>query len=116
MATSKEIVVGLQWVDLITGPCQTFHLWNRVLMYAIASSFLKFLEETDSLDSFQSSFRLVLGAETALVDDLWRDRGSESLLDVSEAFNSIDHGVLSFWSADRIWDLADQCYAGSAPS
>ena len=60
------------------------------------------LDETDFLDPFQSGFRPGFGTETALValyDDLCRerDRGSVTLLillDLSAAFNAIDHGVL----------------------
>ncbi|KAF7243910.1 Nudix hydrolase 20, chloroplastic [Varanus komodoensis] len=60
------------------------------------------LDETDYLDPFQFSFRPGYGNESALValyDDLCRekDRGSASLLvllDLSAAFDTIDHGIL----------------------
>ncbi|KAF7250584.1 CDC42 small effector protein 2-A [Varanus komodoensis] len=60
------------------------------------------LDETDYLDPFQSGFRPGYGTESALVtlyDDLCRerDRGSASLLvllDLSAAFDTIDHGIL----------------------
>ena len=79
-------------------------------------------DEMDFLDPFQSGFRPGFGTETALValyDDLCqeRDRGSVTLLillDLSAAFDTIDHGVL----LDRRlgWELGALLYGGSAPS
>ena len=68
----------------------------------VAGQLQMFLEETDYLDPFQSGFRPGHSTETALValtDDLLRvkDRGSATLLiflDLSVAFDTIDHGTL----------------------
>ncbi|KAF7235564.1 Cytosolic carboxypeptidase 4, partial [Varanus komodoensis] len=65
-----------------------------------AQYFQALLDETDYLDPLQSGFRPGYGTESALValyDDLCRekDRGSVSLLvllDLSAAFDTIDHG------------------------
>ena len=67
------------------------------------------LDETDYLYPFQLGFRPGFGTETALValyDDLcWeRDGGSVTLLillDLSVAFNTVDHGIL----LERLADL-----------
>ena len=60
------------------------------------------LDETNALDPFQSGFRPRHGTEMALValyDELLReaDRGKTSLLvllDISAAFDTVDHGIL----------------------
>ncbi|KAF7239030.1 Potassium voltage-gated channel subfamily H member 6 [Varanus komodoensis] len=75
---------------------------GKVLEQVVAGQLQALLDETDYLDPFQSSFRPGNGTEPALValyDDLCRerDRGSVSLLvllDLSAAFNSINHGIL----------------------
>uniref|UniRef100_A0A803TVM8 Reverse transcriptase domain-containing protein n=1 Tax=Anolis carolinensis TaxID=28377 RepID=A0A803TVM8_ANOCA len=74
----------------------------KVVEHVVASQLQGFLVETDYLDPAQSGFRPGHGTETALVslvDDLCRelDSGSVSLLvllDLSEAFNTVDHGIL----------------------
>ncbi|KAF7238386.1 RNA-directed DNA polymerase from mobile element jockey [Varanus komodoensis] len=73
---------------------------GKVLEQVVAGQLQALLDETDYLDPFQSGFRPRYGTESALVtlyDDLCRekDRGSVSLLvflDLSAAFNTIDHG------------------------
>ncbi|KAF7251725.1 RAS guanyl-releasing protein 1 [Varanus komodoensis] len=74
------------------------HSFERV----VAGQLQALLDETDYLDPFQSGYRPGYGTESALValyDDLCRekDRGSVSLLvllDLSAAFDTIDHGIL----------------------
>ncbi|KAF7250967.1 putative RNA-directed DNA polymerase from transposon BS [Varanus komodoensis] len=73
-----------------------------VLERVVAGQLQALLDETDYLDPFQSGFRPGYSTESALValyDDLCRekDRGSTSLLvllDLSAAFDTIDHGIL----------------------
>uniref|UniRef100_A0A803T782 Reverse transcriptase domain-containing protein n=1 Tax=Anolis carolinensis TaxID=28377 RepID=A0A803T782_ANOCA len=75
---------------------------GKVMERVVASQLHRFLDDTDFLDLAQSGFRLGHGTETALatlVDDIHRelDRGSVSLLvllDLTAAFNSVDHGIL----------------------
>uniref|UniRef100_A0A8D2JHL2 Reverse transcriptase domain-containing protein n=1 Tax=Varanus komodoensis TaxID=61221 RepID=A0A8D2JHL2_VARKO len=75
---------------------------GKVLKQVVAGQLQALLDETDYLDPFQSGFRPGYSTESALValyDDLCRekDRGSASLLvllDLSVAFNTIDHGIL----------------------
>ncbi|KAF7244356.1 LINE-1 retrotransposable element ORF2 protein [Varanus komodoensis] len=75
---------------------------GKVLERVVAGQLQALLDETDYLDPFQPGFRPSYGTESALValyDDLCRerDRGSASLLvllDLSAAFDAIDHGIL----------------------
>ncbi|KAF7234895.1 hypothetical protein EYD10_18221 [Varanus komodoensis] len=74
---------------------------GKVLEQVVVGQLQALLDETDYLDPFQSGFRLGYGTESdlvALYDDLRRkrERGSASvlvLLDLSAAFNTIDHGI-----------------------
>ena len=75
---------------------------SKVVERVVADQLQAHLDETDALDPFQSGFRPCHGTETALValyDDLLREavRGKISvlvLLDISVAFDTIDHGIL----------------------
>ena len=75
---------------------------SKVVERVVADQLQAHLDETDALDPFQSGFRPCHGTETALValyDDLLReaDRGKISLLvllDISAAFDTVDHGIL----------------------
>ncbi|KAF7251092.1 putative RNA-directed DNA polymerase from transposon BS [Varanus komodoensis] len=83
-------------------PVANIPFLGTVLERVVAGQLQALLDETDYLDPFQSGFRPGYGTESALValyDDLCRerDRGSASLLvllDLSVAFNTIDHGIL----------------------
>ncbi|KAF7252571.1 RNA-directed DNA polymerase from mobile element jockey [Varanus komodoensis] len=83
-------------------PVANIPFLGKVLEQVVAGQLQALLDETDYLDPFQSSFRPGYGTESALValyDDLCRERarGSASLLvllDLSAAFNTIDHGIL----------------------
>ncbi|XP_058024513.1 uncharacterized protein LOC131190935, partial [Ahaetulla prasina] len=74
----------------------------KVVESVVARQLPQYLDEAVYLDLFQSGFRPRYSTETALValvDDLWRarDRGYSSalvLLDLSAAFDTIDHGIL----------------------
>ncbi|KAF7246976.1 CMP-sialic acid transporter [Varanus komodoensis] len=82
-------------------PVANIPFLGKVLERVVAGQLQALLDETDYLDPLQSGFRPGYGTESALValyDDLCRekDRGSASLLvlDLSEAFDTIDHGIL----------------------
>uniref|UniRef100_A0A803T068 Reverse transcriptase domain-containing protein n=1 Tax=Anolis carolinensis TaxID=28377 RepID=A0A803T068_ANOCA len=83
-------------------PISNLPFLGKVLERVVASQLQGFLEDTDFLDQSQSGFRPGYSTETALVvlvDDLRRelDRGSVTLLvllDISAAFDTIDHGIL----------------------
>ena len=81
----------------------------------VADQLQALLDETNALDLFQSGFRPCHGTETALValmDDVLReaDWGKMSLLvllDISAAFDTVNHGILlGRLSALRIGGLA----------
>ncbi|KAF7246048.1 Ribosyldihydronicotinamide dehydrogenase [quinone] [Varanus komodoensis] len=81
-------------------PVANIPFLGKVLERVVAGQLQALLDETDYLDPFQSGFRPGYSTESALVtlyDDLCRekDRGSTSLLvllDLSAAFDTIDHG------------------------
>ncbi|KAF7244902.1 hypothetical protein EYD10_08831 [Varanus komodoensis] len=83
-------------------PVANIPFLGKVLERVVVGQLQALLDETDYLDPFQSGFRPGYGTESALValyDDLCRekDRGSASLLvllDLSAAFDTIDHGIL----------------------
>ncbi|KAF7239428.1 Visinin-like protein 1 [Varanus komodoensis] len=83
-------------------PVANIPFLGKVLERVVAGQLQALLDETDYLDPFQSGFRPGYGTESALValyDDLCRerDRGSASLLvllDLSVAFDTIDHSIL----------------------
>ncbi|KAF7246806.1 Chorion-specific transcription factor GCMa, partial [Varanus komodoensis] len=77
-------------------PLANIPFLGKGLERVVAGQLQALLDETDYLDPLQSGFRPGYGTESALVtlyDDLCRekDRGSASL-DLSAAFDTIDHG------------------------
>uniref|UniRef100_A0A670IWM0 Reverse transcriptase domain-containing protein n=1 Tax=Podarcis muralis TaxID=64176 RepID=A0A670IWM0_PODMU len=89
-------------------PVSNLPYLGKVIERAVAEQLGRFLEETSTLDPFQSDFRPGFGTETALValtDDLRRqlDRGGSGLLillDLSAAFDMVDHDLLDHHLAD----------------
>uniref|UniRef100_A0A803TSP9 Reverse transcriptase domain-containing protein n=1 Tax=Anolis carolinensis TaxID=28377 RepID=A0A803TSP9_ANOCA len=83
-------------------PISNLPFLGKVLERVVATQLQEFLDDTDFLDRSQSGFRPGHSTEMALVtlvDDLRRelDRGSVTLLvllDISVAFDTIDHGIL----------------------
>ncbi|KAF7246247.1 Kappa-type opioid receptor [Varanus komodoensis] len=83
-------------------PVANIPFLGKVLEWVVAGQLQALLDETDYLDPFQSGFRPGYGTESALVtlyDDLCRERDRESasllvLLDLSVAFDTIEHGIL----------------------
>uniref|UniRef100_A0A803U146 Reverse transcriptase domain-containing protein n=1 Tax=Anolis carolinensis TaxID=28377 RepID=A0A803U146_ANOCA len=83
-------------------PISNLPFLGKVLERVVASQLQGFLDDINYLDQSQSGFRPGHGTETALValvDDLCRelDRGNVTLLvllDISVAFDTIDHGIL----------------------
>uniref|UniRef100_A0A803TDF9 Reverse transcriptase domain-containing protein n=1 Tax=Anolis carolinensis TaxID=28377 RepID=A0A803TDF9_ANOCA len=83
-------------------PISNLPFLGKVLERVVASQLQGFLDDINYLDQSQSGFRPGHGTKTALValvDDLRRelDRGSVTLLvllDISAAFDTIDHGIL----------------------
>ena len=83
-------------------PVANVSFLSKVVERVVADQLQELLDETNTLDPFQSGFRPRYGTETAVValmDDLMReaDGGNMSLLvllDISAAFDTIDHGIL----------------------
>ncbi|XP_077782882.1 uncharacterized protein LOC144327417 [Podarcis muralis] len=89
-------------------PVSNLPYLGKVIERAVAEQLGRFLEETSALDPFQSSFRPGFGMEMALValtDDIRRqlDQGGSGLLillDLSAAFDMVDHDRLDHRLAD----------------
>ncbi|XP_058032614.1 uncharacterized protein LOC131195008 [Ahaetulla prasina] len=86
-------------------PTSNLRFVAKVVESVVAHQLPRYLDETVYLDPFQSGFQPGYSTETALValvDDLWRTRGRGCssvlvLLDLSTAFDTIDHGILLQW-------------------
>ncbi|KAF7239274.1 Inactive carboxypeptidase-like protein X2 [Varanus komodoensis] len=96
MATNYRPVANILFLGI------PFLFCHHLLEQVVAEQLQALLDEIDQLDSFQSGFKSGYGTESALValyDELCRerDRGSVSLLvllDLSVAFDTINHGIL----------------------
>ena len=83
-------------------PVANVSFLSKVVERVVADHLQALLDETNALEPFQSGFRPCHGMEKALVTlfyDLLReaDRGKTSLLvllDISAAFDTVDHGIL----------------------
>ncbi|KAF7246590.1 Craniofacial development protein 2 [Varanus komodoensis] len=82
MATNYRLVINIPFL-------------GKVLERVVVGQLQVLLDDTNYLDPFQSGFRPGYGTESALVtlyNDLCRKR--DVLLDLSVAFDTIDHGIL----------------------
>uniref|UniRef100_A0A8D2Q3W3 Reverse transcriptase domain-containing protein n=1 Tax=Varanus komodoensis TaxID=61221 RepID=A0A8D2Q3W3_VARKO len=83
-------------------PVANIPFLGKVLEWVVEGQIQALLDETDYLDPFLSGFRPGYSTESALVavyDDLCREKGRGSasllvLLDLSAAFDTIDHAIL----------------------